>query len=183
MPTITLVRHAKAAAGWENADPPLDDTGRAQAEEMAAAIGAAPRPLFTSPLRRARETAAPLARMWSVDPLIEPLVGEVAAPSEFDPSTRTSWLRGFLGGTYLDAGSDYERWRTAVLDALRSMPDGAVIVSHFVAINAAIGKAWNVDRVVCQAVDNCSRTTIDIDPETDAWRVVELGAAASTFVN
>ena len=187
MARITLVRHGKAAAGWEDADPPLDDTGRAQAEAMASVIGAesgdGPRPLFTSPLRRARDTAAPLARLWSVEPSIEPLVGEVAAPAGFDPSTRTSWLRGFLGGTYLDAGSDYDKWRNAVLDALRAMPDGAVVVSHFVAINAAIGKAWNVDRVVCQAVDNCSRTIIDIDPETDAWRVVELGAAASTLVN
>jgi broad specificity phosphatase PhoE len=183
MTRITLVRHGKAAAGWDDPDPGLDDTGRAQAEAMAAAIGGEARSLFASPLRRARETAAALETLWGVASVIEPNVGEVIAPDEYDASTRTAWLRGFLCGTYRDAGADYESWRDSVLDVLRAMPDGAVVVSHFVAINAAIGKAWDDARVVCQPVDNCSRTTIDIDPVTDAWRVVELGAAATTFVN
>ncbi len=183
MQTITLVRHGKAAAGWDDPDPGLDDTGRAQADAMAAVIGGAPRPLYASPLRRARETAGALERLWSVESLVEPRVGEVEAPGEYDASTRTNWLSGFLGGTYVDAGAAYERWRASVLDVLRAMPDGAVVVSHFVAINAAIGKAWGDDRVVCQPVDNCSRTTIEIASSTDAWRVVELGAAATTFVN
>ena len=65
--TITLVRHGKAAAGWEDKDPPLDDTGRAQAEAMALAMGDEPRPLFVSPLRRTRETAAALERLWGID--------------------------------------------------------------------------------------------------------------------
>lgn len=183
MARITLVRHAKAAAGWDDADPPLDDTGRSQAEAMAAAIGGEGRALYASPLRRARETAGALERLWSVDAVIEPRVGEVSAPDDFDVASRTSWLRGFLSGTYTDAGDAYGAWRASVLDTLRAMPDGAVVVSHFVAINAAIGRAWGDDRVVCQAVDNCSRTTIDIDPATDEWAVVELGAAAHTVVN
>jgi broad specificity phosphatase PhoE len=183
MPLITLVRHGKAAAGWEDADPPLDDVGRAQADAMAAAIGGAARPLYASPLLRARETAAALERLWGSEALVEPRVGEVVAPGDFDVASRTSWLRGFLSGTYAEAGAVYEAWRDDVLDTLRAMPDGAVIVSHFVAINAAIGKAWDEPRVVCQAVDNCSRTTIDIDLATDKWRVEELGSAATTFVN
>lgn len=184
MTRITLVRHGKAAAGWDDADPPLDDAGHAQAEAMAKAIGGDARPLFASPLRRARETAAALERLWGVNAAIEPRVGEVTAPNDFDVASRTTWLRGFLAGTYLDAGDVYARWRDDVLDTLRAMPDGAVVVSHFVAINAAIGKAWDEARVVCQAIDNCSRTTIEIDSHSDTWRVVELGdAVASTFVN
>jgi broad specificity phosphatase PhoE len=150
---------------------------------MAAAIGGEPRALFASPLRRARETAGALERLWDVTSAIETRVGEVVAPNDFDVASRTSWLRGFLVGTYTDAGEIYEKWRDTVLDALRGMPDGAVVVSHFVAINAAIGKAWEDDRVVCQPVGNCSRTTIEIDEASDAWRVVELGAAANTVVN
>jgi broad specificity phosphatase PhoE len=183
MPRITLVRHGKAAAGWEDTDPPLDDTGRAQAEAMAAAIGGSARPLFTSPLRRTRETASALERLWGVDAVVEPRVGEVVAPNEFDLSTRVAWLREFLAGTYAAAGEAYCVWRDDVLATLRAMPDGAVVVSHFVGINVAIGKAWGDDRVVCQAVDNCSRTIIDIDPVSDAWNVVALGEAASTVVN
>ncbi len=182
MPRITLVRHGKAAAGWEDKDPPLDDSGRAQAEAMAAAIGGDARPLFTSPLRRTRETAGAFERLWGVDAVVEPGVGEVVAPTEA-LDERIGWLRGFLSGTYTEAGAAYEAWRDGVLDVLRAMPDGAVVVTHFVAINVAVGKAWQDDRVTCQPVDNCSRTMIDIDPATDEWRVVELGVAANTVVN
>jgi len=180
--TITLVRHGKAAAGWEDADPPLDDIGRAQAEAMAAAIGGDARPLFVSPLRRTRETASALERLWGVDATVEPAVSEVVAPVT-DLDERITWLRGFLGGTYAMAGAHYEGWRDNVVDTLCALPDGSVVVTHFVAINVAIGKAWQDDRVTCQPVDNCSRTTIEIDPAADSWRVIELGAAAQTVVN
>ena len=181
MRRITLVRHGKAAAGWEDKDPPLDDTGRAQAESMAKTIGGDARPLFVSPLRRTRETAAALERLWGTTAVVEPGVGEVTAPMD-GLDARMGWLRGFLSGTYTDAGVDYTRWRDSVLDVLRALPDGAVVVTHFVAINVAVGKAWADDRVTCQPVDNCSITTIEID-DNDAWRVVELGVAANTFVN
>ena len=182
MTTITLVRHGKAAAGWEDTDPPLDATGEAQAAAMAAAVGGPPRPLFVSPLLRTRQTAAALERLWGVEAIVEPRVGEVRAPME-GLDERMGWLRGFLSGTYTDAGADYVAWRDSVLETLRAMPDGAVVVTHFVAINVAIGKAWQDDRVTCQPVDNCSRTTIEIDPTNDEWRVVELGATATTVVN
>lgn len=180
--TITLVRHGKAAAGWEDADPPLDDTGRAQAEAMAAAIGGDARPLYTSPLRRTRETANALERLWGVDAAVEPGVGEVAAPME-GLADRVAWIGPFLRGTYAEAGADYEKWRDSVLDVLRSLPDGAVVVSHFVAINVAIGKAWADDRVTCHPVNNCSITVVEIDGATDEWRVHTLGEAATTHVN
>lgn len=182
MHTITLIRHGKAAAGWEDADPPLDATGQAQAEAMAAAIGSPAHPLYASPLRRTRETAGALERLWEVSATIEPAVAEVKAPMD-DLDARMGWLRGFLSGTYAEAGANYQSWRDTLLEALRSMPDGSVVVTHFVAINVAIGKAWQDDRVTCQPVDNCSRTTIEIDAATDEWRVVELGVAAQTVIN
>jgi len=178
---VTLVRHGKAAAGWEDKDPPLDERGLAQAEAMAKSIGGDARPLYASPLRRTRETAAALERLWGATATVEPRVGEVVAPMT-GLDERMGWLRGFLAGTYSDAGLDYETWRDSVLDVLRTMPDGAVVVTHFVAINVAVGRAWGDDRVTCQPVDNCSMTTIEID-DNDVWRVVELGAAADTFVN
>ena len=180
--TLTLVRHGKAAAGWEDADPPLDDTGRAQAEAMAAALAGDARPLFVSPLRRTRETANALERLWGVEATVEPAVGEVAAPME-GLDERVGWIGPFLRGTYAEAGPEYEKWRDSVLDVLRSLPDGAVVVSHFVAINVAIGKAWSDDSVTCHPVDNCSITVIEIDDATDDWRVAGLGEAVVTHVN
>lgn len=180
--TITLVRHGKAAAGWEDADPPLDATGRAEAAAMAGQFGDEPRPLFTSPLRRTRETAATLEQRWGTTATVEPGVGEVSAPME-GLDERVGWIGPFLRGSYTEAGVIYQSWRDSVLGVLRALPDGAVVVSHFVAINAAIGKAWAEDRVTCHPIGNCSRTVIEIDDETDDWRVVELGAAATTHVN
>jgi probable phosphoglycerate mutase len=64
---LILVRHAQPVrvdAGDVDgaADPGLSGAGRAQAERLAAWLaGDAPDALLTSPLRRARETAAPLA--------------------------------------------------------------------------------------------------------------------------
>jgi len=183
VPRITLVRHGKAAAGWEDSDPPLDDTGRAKAEAMAAAIGGYARTLISSPLRRARETAAALERRWGVAATVEPRFGEVVAPDEYDVSTRVNWLRGFLAGTYADAGSDYCVWRDKILDTVRALTDDTVVVSHFVAINAVIGRALGEDRVVCHPIGNCSRTTIDVDARADEWKVVAMGEAAQTVVN
>ncbi len=37
-----------------------------------------------------------------------------------------------------------------------------VVVSHFVAINAAIGAALGTDQIVIAALDNCSQTVIDV---------------------
>lgn len=182
MRTITLIRHGKAAAGWEDADPPLDDTGHAQAEAMAALVGSGPRPLFTSPLRRTRDTAKAIERVWDVTAVVEPGVGEVQAPME-GLAERVAWIGPFLRGTYSEAGAVFEQWRDSVLGVFGSLPNGAVVVSHFVAINTAIGKAWADDRVTCHAVGNCSLTVIEIDDATDGWRVVSLGDAASTFVN
>ena len=57
MTQLYLVRHGRAAAGWNtDPDPGLDDIGRAQAAAAAdrlAPIG--PLPIVTSPLRRCRE--------------------------------------------------------------------------------------------------------------------------------
>ncbi len=180
--TITLVRHGKAAAGWEDADPPLDDTGRTQADVMASLVGEGPRPLFTSPLRRARETAEAIERRWRIAATVEPGVGEVTAPME-GLEDRVAWIGPFLRGTYAEAGVVYENWRDSVLAVLGALPDGAVVVSHFVAINVAIGKAWADDRVMCQPVNNCSVTVVEIDDASDEWRVLALGDAATTFVN
>jgi broad specificity phosphatase PhoE len=73
-------------------------------------------------------------------------------------------------------------WRRRVVDFLLSIEDqDAVVVSHFVAINAAVGWATGDDRVVVFAPDNCSRTELKI--EAGRLELVELGATASTHVN
>lgn len=65
---ILLIRHAEslwnAEGRWQGQeDPPLSSRGQEQAEQLAGALaGAGVERIFHSDLRRARDTAAPLAR-------------------------------------------------------------------------------------------------------------------------
>jgi len=73
---ILIVRHAEAAPGEPDELRPLTPVGRKQAHELGRrlrAAGFAPDAVVTSPLLRARETAAALA-------LGEPAVDERLAP-------------------------------------------------------------------------------------------------------
>jgi probable phosphoglycerate mutase len=60
-------------------DPPLNETGRAQARELAESVaGEALRALYSSDMLRARETAAIVAERVGLEPIIEPRVRECA---------------------------------------------------------------------------------------------------------
>jgi broad specificity phosphatase PhoE len=54
-------------------------------------------------------------------------------------------------------------YRDTVVATLLALPVDAVVFSHFIAINAAIGAATNDDRVVIRSLDNCSLTVIGRD--------------------
>jgi broad specificity phosphatase PhoE len=178
-----LVRHGHAAAGWDrDLDPGLDDAGHAQARAMADAVApTGPLPIVASPLRRTRETAAPLEARWSATARIEPWVGEIPSPTD-DLHERGQWLRGVMAQRWSDLDPSVHDWRAAVLAALRAIPGDAVVVTHFIAINIAVGLATGDDRVVCSAPGYCSRTTIDVDPASGEITVVERGEQADTMV-
>ena len=64
---VYLVRHGQTALNTAGVlrgllDPPLDETGRRQARRLGTALGPQkPSAIFASPLRRARQTAQPIA--------------------------------------------------------------------------------------------------------------------------
>src|SRR5918998_1338855 len=71
---VLLVRHGQsewnAVGRWQGqADPPLSDTGRAQARSAARALGALDA-IFASDLQRATETAAIIAGELGVGPVV-----------------------------------------------------------------------------------------------------------------
>ncbi|CAI8197024.1 MAG: Phosphoserine phosphatase 1 [Alphaproteobacteria bacterium] len=176
MTRIYMIRHGKAAAGWDgDADPGLDELGRTQAEAVAAKIQSlvnAPVPIFSSPLKRCQETAAPLAAAWGVTPQIEAGVGEIPPPLE-DLTARTEWLRRVMAGTWeglyrdavsVESGVDFRGWNDNVVNTLNALEGEAVVIfSHFIALNAAYCAATGAADVVSFAPENCSLSIFDTD--------------------
>jgi probable phosphomutase (TIGR03848 family) len=83
MTTILLIRHGengfvgKRMAG-RLPDVHLNENGRRQADEVAQALARAPiRAIYSSPMERARETAAPLAQVLGLEVQIVPGLNEL----------------------------------------------------------------------------------------------------------
>ncbi len=189
MPRLYLVRHAKPAASWgEDPDPGLDPSGMEQARATAQSLaGSLSRlPLYTSPLRRCRETAEPLAQIWFSDAVPMPSVAEIPSPP-IDLAARHDWLIAVMRGTWAQlhanapAGSiDYLDWRRSLIDSLLAIEHDCVICTHFIAINVAVGAAQKRDEVVCFRPDHASVTVVGND--RGKLRLIELGRQADTLV-
>jgi 2,3-bisphosphoglycerate-dependent phosphoglycerate mutase len=138
------------------ADPPLASIGRAQAERLARwlaaeKIGA----VWTSPMRRARETADPLARAFGVELAIDPHLVEmdhlsdVYVPLEQLKAEDYPRWQALVqqGGLY--AGVDLKAFRrnvvAAVERAIAAHPGGRVaVVCHGGVINAWAGHVLGI---------------------------------------
>lgn len=178
---LHLVRHGQAAAGWgEDRDPGLDEQGRAQAGDLTEHLAARrPMPILSSPLRRAQQTAAPLAYRWGVEPVVEPRVGEIPSPTS-DLAERSAWLRNALSSRWADLGPAVVAWRSQLLSALFALPTDTVVFSHFVAINAVVAAASDDEALIVFAPANASCTLVDI--EAGRLSVVELGRQADSAI-
>ncbi len=182
---LYLVRHGQAAAGFAAArDPGLDAVGRRQAEAMAAALAPrGPLALVVSPMRRARETAAALEGAWSTTGRIEPRVAEVITPGHDSVdlmAQRGVWIRRLMQSTWSAEPAALQAWRADVLAALGELTRDCVVVSHFVAINVAVGAATGDDRITVFRPDNCAVTVFDC--RDGALELVELGREQQTRV-
>jgi probable phosphoglycerate mutase len=160
---LTIVRHGRTetnAAGrlLGRADPPLDDVGRSQVEAVATRLGSGPSIIVSSPLRRARETAARLAAGPD---------GQGAADVVLDERWIELDYGAFEGVPFGDVPLDvWEQWRAdpsyappdgeslgalsaRVLRACESLVDQArdsdvVVVTHVSPIKAAVAWALGV---------------------------------------
>jgi broad specificity phosphatase PhoE len=163
MARLVLVRHAEPDASWgEHPDPGLSELGARQAEETAARLtefGTAS--IITSPLLRARETAAPLERQVGVTARVETRVGEIATPLGL-ATPRADWLRGVLGGRWADVEPGTHQWRAELLEAVRAIRETTIAFTHFVAINVVVGAANEDDRVWTCSPAHASVTVVDV---------------------
>ena len=181
MTRLLLVRHAHPSANWDrDVDAGLDGLGERQAHTLVDVFApSGPLPIVTSPLRRTRETAAPLAEDWGLTPVVEHAVGEIPSPVD-DLAQRGAWLREVLGSRWSDAGPELHRWRTALLEALLTLEVPTVVVSHYVAINTAVGAATGDDRLITFSPAHISITELVVEDGT--LRVVALGDEGTTTI-
>jgi broad specificity phosphatase PhoE len=179
---LHLVRHGRAAAGWNtDPDPGLDGRGLQQATAVAARLAPlGPLPVLSSPLRRCRETASALAGRWQVEVRVEPSVAEIPSPEGVAMADRVDWLREAMSGTWTELGARYLTYRDQVVTCLAGLDTDSVVFSHFIAINVAIGAALGDDRLVVRSLDNCSVTVIDV--VDGALQLVESGHEADTLI-
>lgn len=182
MAKIYMVRHGRAETNAANPlDPGLDDLGRRQAEATALALQEqGPLPIYSSPLARARQTAAALAALWEAEVSIEPRVAEIPFPTT-DRAERSRWLRQAMAGGWADLGQNLQLWRRRLIDCVASLERDCVVFCHFIAINVAVGAAQQDDRLVIFHPDNASVTSFRNDG--GKLHLIELGRESKTRIN
>jgi 2,3-bisphosphoglycerate-dependent phosphoglycerate mutase len=145
---LVLVRHAQPVRVEPGtvtgpADPGLSDTGHAQAQRLADWLAAEPiDAVLTSPLRRARETAAPLATALGVTAAVVDGVAEYdAAAGEYIPieelrAAKDERWYATIEGRWADVGGvdphEFQRQVVPAVDALIERYPGqrVVVVTH-----------------------------------------------------
>lgn len=183
MNKLYLVRHGRAAAGWNvDPNPGLDELGRTQAEQASLILNKfAPAQIVSSPLLRCQETAAPLAALWKTTVAIEQHVAEILSPEGVELKDRVTWLRAAMTQTWTELGQRYISYRDDMVAYLSTCATDTVVFSHFIAINAVVGSILGDDRVLIRSFDNCSITTL---ARSDDGRLslVDFGAEADTLI-
>jgi probable phosphomutase (TIGR03848 family) len=121
----------------------LNETGRREAERLAEALAHAPiQRIYSSPLERARETAAPLAAKLGLDVRISEALNEVDVGDwtgktikELEPVELWKQWNQFRSGLRIPNGETMLEVQARMMGALesvrRKLPDGAVaLISH-----------------------------------------------------
>lgn len=128
---LLLIRHARPerreTRDGSPADPPLSRQGRQEAAALVRWLeGERIDRLVASPMRRARETAEPLARARGLDVRVEPRVAEFDQHAaayvpleELKAEDPEAW-RAFVQGGYGE-GLDLECFRRNVVEALETL--------------------------------------------------------------
>jgi broad specificity phosphatase PhoE len=179
MTRLLLVRHAEAAASWDDHDDPgLSPAGCRQAERLAAHLPVeAGTAVTSSPLARARATAEPIGERLGCSVRLDVDLGEVPTPPDRRAS-RGVWLRGLFERRWADIDDAVQVWRRRVLHALATFDVDTVVVTHFVVINVAVGAATGQEQVSCCSPAHCSVT--ELAQEHGVLTLVEAGAEART---
>lgn len=159
---LILVRHALPervdGGGSGRADPGLTPEGHAQAARLVRALAGEPvDALYTSTMRRATETAAPLAADRGLVPAPRADLREydaeraeyvpIAQMAEADPQTWARMRAGHLP-VHVDAAAFAARVHDALEEIVAAHPgrSSAVVVAHAGVLNAYLAAVLGIDR-------------------------------------
>lgn len=180
---VFLVRHGEAAASWsQSRDPGLSELGVEQACQAAQQLAQQVSPgtqLLSSPLARARETALPLARTLEQPVAINDAFREIPSPVPLDQ--RQDWLRAFMRQRWETQPEELQQWRAAAYRQLLALSEPTVVYTHFLLINAMVGRVTEQAETLCFWPDNASITRLR--HLGDSLELGELGRELDTVVN
>lgn len=165
---LVLVRHALPLRSDGHADPALSDRGREQAQRLAGALRTdRVDALYTSPARRARETAEPVSAALGLLAQTEPGLAEFdtgdhsyVPVEELRAAGDPRWHAVVRGDLY-SAGVDPAAFRARVVEACLAVaarhPGGrAVLFTHAGVCNALLGELLGQRRPIWYAPAYCS---------------------------
>jgi probable phosphoglycerate mutase len=160
---LLLIRHAEPVRIVDAdgpADPPLVDRGREQAERLGAWLATEPLDaIWTSPLRRARETAAAVATHHGLEVVVDDELAEFDKeatsyiPYEELKATRDERFVAMVEGRLEDYDVDPADFQAGVVRAIERVidanPGGTVgVVCHGGVINAYLAHVLGIDRLL-----------------------------------
>jgi broad specificity phosphatase PhoE len=193
-PLVYLARHGETAYNHEGRfqgqqQVPLNDTGRAQAAELAErAVAYGFRALWCSPLLRARETADIVAARIGLQPVEDPRLMETdagewtnrsfadvraQAPQLFDAFAAAEPGFAFPGG---ESFTEQEVRVNAALERVQAGALPALVVCHGMVIRAALYTRAKDGQLPFQRVPNAA--IVPLDPAEAA--LADLGGGAAT---
>lgn len=200
---LVVLRHGRTewnASGrfQGQADIGLDERGRRQAEQAAAALTElAPAAIVSSDLLRARQTAAPLAAACGLEVATDPRLREIHVGSwegltieemlaRVDEPTKRAYLAGedvrrsSTGETVAEVG---ERAGTALDEIGRTAADGStvVVVMHGLAARAGVCRLMGFPTQTwhrLSGLHNCGWIMVQRHRTGDYWRVTEYNVTA-----
>jgi probable phosphoglycerate mutase len=158
---LILVRHAEPVRIVDAdgpADPELAERGRKQAEALAAYLGTEPiGAVWSSPMQRARETAAPLAAALGVEVVVDTELAEWDREAtsyipieELKANKDERWV-AMVEGNLDTSGVDLDAFRAGVVTAMDHIVTGnpgasVAVVCHGGVINTYLASILGIER-------------------------------------
>ena len=161
--TLLLARHGETdwnrEQRWQgHADPPLTETGRGQARELARLLAGVPLDaVYSSDLRRARETAVAVAEAHGLGVVVTPRLREIdvgewsgLTTAEIEARFPAGWARHGAGGDGWEHGETHAAMSARVVGAVSELvqarPGGHVLfVLHGGVIRALLAHAAGIE--------------------------------------